>query len=299
MPRHRRVPFMAVTWTAQAALFALVAVACNAVTGVGDLGVEDPTQKRGPNDGGADGASTTVDGSPTSDGGPLGDASGEGDADADATPLGFCASLSPAPELCTDFDDAVFPGPWTPTVNGAATATLVTSTFHSSPRAVQLASPGTTNGNAFLSRTFATVAQSEVVLGFSIRAGQQRPGENELVVIFLGSAGGNPYQLQLELLDNGALVFEEEAPIADGGVAEKNDALGVKLTVGQWTRVTITLAMGVSSSNVTFVVEGSAPVTKPALAHGYKAAPRIVIGHDTATTSAYAMTYDDIFVRVK
>lgn len=52
-------------------------------------------------------------------------------------------------------------------------------------------------------------------------------------------------------------------------------------------------------STVRFDIEGNAPVTKTALAHNYKAAPRIVIGHDSSTTAAYGMDYDDIFVRVK
>jgi hypothetical protein len=149
------------------------------------------------------------------------------------------------PALCTDFDDDVFPGPWTPTVTGLATANVVANTFRSSPHAILLGSPGGTSGTAFLSRTFATVAQTEI--GFSVRAGQQRPIENELAVVFLASAGGHPYQVQFELLDNGVLNFEEEAPLADGGVLEKNDALGVALTVGQWTRVTLTIAMAASS----------------------------------------------------
>lgn len=286
---------------------AVLLVACNALTGVGDLGIDEGSVKNGSPDAGAADAPTASDGG-TNDGGLSNDGGtinvnddaglDGGDADA-APPLGFCASLVPAAALCTDFDDNVFPGPWTPTTSGVATAALITSTFKSSPRALHLGSTGGTTGTAYLSHTFATVAQSEVVLSFAVRAGQQRPVENELAVIFLGSAGGNPYQAQFELLDNGVLNFEEEAPEGDGGVPEKNDALGVNLTVGVWTRITITLAIGASSSTATFAVEGSAPVTKSALAHKYKAAPRVVIGHDSTTTAAYGMDYDDIFVRVK
>jgi hypothetical protein len=288
-----------------AASAAMLAIACNAITGVSDLGIADGTSSPTVSGPRTDGGPIENESGPSTDGAPTGDSGTvvvtdpDGGADADAAPLGFCASLSPAPSLCTDFDDNVFPGPWTPTLVGPGTAALVTSTFRSSPRALQLGSPGVTSGTAFLSRTFATVAQSEVVLGFSIRAGQQRPIENELAVIFLGSAGGNPYQVQLELLDNGVLNLEEEAPDGAGAIAEKNEPLGINLTIGQWTRVTITLAIGLSSSTVTFDIEGSAPVTKTALAHNYKAAPRIVLGHDSATTAAYAMTYDDVFVRVK
>jgi hypothetical protein len=284
---------------------AMLGVACNALTGVGKLGIDDDTGAAStdarPSDASSDGGASN-DGALTDDGGSINvidDAGSDGGADADAAPLGFCASLIPAAALCTDFDDAVFPGPWTPTTSGVATASLVTSTFRSSPRALHLGSAGGTLGTAYLSHTFATVAQSEVVLSFAVRAGQQRPIENELAVIHLGSAGGHPYQVQFELLDNGALNFEEEAPESDGGVPEKNDALGVTLPLAVWTRITITLTIGTTSSSATFAVEGSAPVTKSALAHNYKAAPRVVIGHDSTTTAAYGMDYDDIFVRVK
>lgn len=299
----RRARFARFALAAAPALMAL-ALACNALTGVGDLGIDDGTRVASTDDAAVDRTVVSVDSGAPNDGS-LGNDDGsivvidDAGQDADAAPLGFCASLSPAPALCTDFDDNVFPGPWTSTVTGLATATLVTSTFRSSPRALHLATPGGTSGTAFVSRTFPTVAQSEVVLSFAVRAGQQRPVEHELAVIFLGSAGGNRYQIQFELLDNGVLNLEEEFPDADGGVPQKDDPLGVTLSLGVWTRVTITLAIGVSSSNVTFAIEGSAPVTKSVVAHNYKAAPRIVIGHDSATTSAYGMDYDDIFVRVK
>jgi hypothetical protein len=57
--------------------------------------------------------------------------------------------------------------------------------------------------------------------------------------------------------------------------------------------------MGASSSTVTFDVEGKGTVTKTALAHLYKATPRISIGEDSSSSEPFGFDYDDIVVRVK
>lgn len=127
-----------------------------------------------------------------------------------------------------------------------------------------------------------------------------RTGENELAVILLGSSGGNRYELQLELLDGGALSIEEEAPQGDGTVVETNTSLGRTLAAGEWRNVTMTIAIGATSSTLTFALEGTAAVTVPLTAHLYNnAAPQIHIGHNSSTSLPFALHYDDIYVRVK
>src|SRR5688572_4462620 len=127
-----------------AASGALLVVACNAFTGVSDLRIGDGTSSPGVPEAGTDSAALETDSGSSPDGALDGDSGTivvtdlDAGADSDAAPLGFCASLSPAPSLCTDFDDNVFPGPWTPSITGPGTASLVTSTFRSSPRALQL-----------------------------------------------------------------------------------------------------------------------------------------------------------------
>ena len=152
---------------------------------------------------------------------------------------------------------------------------------------------------AYLTETLASAVSTELVLAFSIRADQVRSGENELAVVFLGSSGGNRYELQLELLDGGILSLEEESPQANGTYTETNRSTGRTLPLGEWRSVTMTIALGATSSTLTFALEGTAAVSLPLSAHLYKAAPRIDIGHNSSTSAPFAVHYDDIYVRVK
>src|SRR5262245_36529262 len=106
-----------------AAAIALLVVACNGLTGVGALDAVDESSTSGGGDAAVDQSSGT-DGSSGGDGGALGDSGAidisddggtDASSDADAAPpLGYCASLpAGTADVCTDFDDNVFPGPWT------------------------------------------------------------------------------------------------------------------------------------------------------------------------------------------
>jgi hypothetical protein len=273
--------------------------ACNALTGIDELSVGPGTPTDPRELAREDSGAQVADASPSEDGAAApdaADANAEASADG-APPLGFCASLSPAPDLCTDFDDAVFPGSWTIMTAGIGSALSTTAASRSGSRSVALASAGAATGMAYLTHTLATAVTTELVLGFSIRADQVRSGENELAVILLGSAGGSRYELQIELLDGGVLNLEEETPLADGTVPQTDRSLGSILPTGQWRSMRIALALGTTSSSITFSLEGAADVTLPLSAHLYKAAPTIDIGHNSSTTAPFALHYDDVFVR--
>lgn len=293
-----------------AAVFALLAIACNALNGVGDLGVQDATSTTGAGDASLDGVDR--DGAGTADTGtpPEGDGSvivtddagidANGDADA-SPPLGFCAALSlTPPTLCSDFDGATI-APWTATTTGSATAASTTAQARSAPRSLGVANPSGSTGRAFVARTFAGAAPATITFAFSVRADTVATDfTQELAVVFLGTSGGNPYQLQLELDTNGALGIEEETPQSDGSVDERNVGLGITLPFGQWRRITWTVSIGALTSTTSVAVEGVAtPASFAVSAHQYKAAPTIHIGHDGTVATPFSVFYDDVVVDLK
>lgn len=286
-----------------ASAFALLAFACNALTGASDLSVggdpRDPTA-----DGAVDSTAATDGGSSsegTLDGG---DASvvvvDDAATDADAMPLGFCASRSPAPTLCNDFEDDAT-APWTVTPGGAGTVTIETTQSRSAPRSLRVAVPAASSGRAFIARTFAGALPATITIAFAVRAeAVATDTTQELAVIFLATSGGNPYQLQLEMRSNGMLELEEETPLPDATIPERNVDVGISLPFDEWRRVTWTVAIGASSSTSTVAVEGVANPSQLAVsAHAYKAAPTINIGHDGTVATPFSVFYDDLVVDLK
>ena len=277
---------------------------CSALSRLDALGISDePSADETVQDGG-----TTADGRPSGndDGSssPVTDAAVDpqgidGSPEAAAPPKGYCAGLMPAPTLCTDFDDAVFPGPWLTRTNGGGSTSLASNGGRSLPAAALLTVSG--SGNAYLERTFPTAASTELHIGFNVHPTAITLGGTttgyELVVVRLGTRGGNPYELQLERAD-GELNIEEERPASDGTISEDDTKLGIPLALGSWRRIDVRLELGNGSSSLTVEAEGAAPVTKPLSAHLYNVAPTIMIGHN-GPSNTIDVRYDDIVVDVR
>ena len=280
----------------------LLSASCSALSGLDALGVGDEPSAEDPTTTVHDGG-TSADGRPSGSDGPsaVTDAAVEHDGSPDSTPppKGYCAGLMPAPTLCTDFDDAVFPGPWQTRTSGGGATSLAATGGRSLPAAAQLTVSG--SGNAFLERTFTTAASTELHIGFDVFPTALAVGSSttgyELVVVRLGTSGGNPYELQLERTD-GELNIEEERPASDGTVSENDTKLGIPLPLGSWRRIDVRLKLGDGSSALTVEVEGSAPVTRPLSAHLYNIAPTVIIGHDSLSNTI-DMRYDDIVVDIR
>ena len=289
--------------TATGTTLALV-VACNALTGVDALstGGEDALGPRPADD--LDAASTRNDGESTRP--PDGDGSTVftgSDASPDGGPLGFCASLSPKPTLCTDFDDAIFPGAWTVGQLGASTTSSTTTASRSPARSLLLEVPGGASGAAFVSKAFPTAATTKITVAFSVLLDARDVARDlELGPIVLGKAGGNAYEAQLELIGDNELNIEEEAPEADGGVPQRDVAVGANVTPGVWTRITWTIALGGTSSSLTVRSEAGAASgtsTFGVAAHRYPGAPTVRLGDEYQTPYASKVHFDDVVVDIQ
>lgn len=291
---------------------AAVLVGCNALTGAADLeadrgeGALDPRRLED-----VDAASSRNDGSPTTsppegDGStvPVGDAGTDAPlaVDGDAgPPLGFCASLSPAPTLCTDFDDGVFPAPWTIGQLGTSTTTSTNAASRSPTRSLLLDVPGGASGAAFLEKAFPAAAATKVSVSFSVLlVSRDQARDLELGTILLGLSGGNRYEAQLELIAGNELNIEEETPASDGTVPQRDVALGVTLPTGVWKRITWSISFAAGSSSLAVALEGAAsPAPLAVQAHRYPSAPIVRIGDEAASTYQSQVRFDDIVVNVQ
>lgn len=272
-----------------------VAVACNALTGASDLSADGDgvLAPRRPDE--VDATSPRNDGSTVL----VGDSGS--DAPLDATPLGFCASLSPSPTLCTDFDDGVFPGPWTVGLAGNATTTATNAASRSPTRSLLLDVPGGADGAAFVSKGFATAPKTKVTVSFSVLLESRDVARDlELGTIQLGLSGGNRYEAQLELIGGNELNIEEETPTADGNVPQRDVPLGVTLTPGVWKRITWSIGFGVGTSTMAVVLEGvTNPTPFAAEAHRYLAAPIVRIGDEFPSPYQSKLRFDDVVVDIQ
>jgi hypothetical protein len=210
---RRRVP----------AVFACGLVACRAV-----LGIEDRPAIGG--DAGAD--------------------AGEVDA-ADAAPSGsgYCASLSPQPRFCADFDDGPLERGWQnegrtpdPGLFGGGTIEADTTVFRSAPRSVAFATPARVAASqtaaAFL-LTRIDVAPSALRLDFDLRIATEE----------IPSAGGGRVILaSVHFAPAGAIVLFRDALGTALGLLDDTTGSGAtaatseRIPVGVWKTVTIHVA---------------------------------------------------------
>jgi hypothetical protein len=282
-------------------------VACNALTGVDALSTHaDGALGPRPADD-LDAASTRNDEAstppPDGDGSTVFTSDAGSDATPDTGPLGFCEALSPKPTLCTDFDDGIFPGPWTVGQLGASTTTSTTAASRSPSRSLLLEVPGGADGAAFVTKAFSAAAATKITVAFSVLLDARDVARDlELGTILLGKSGGNRYEAQLELIADNELNIEEEAPEADGGVPQRDVALGANVTPGVWTRITWTIAFAGTSSTLTVKSEaGAASGTSSfgVAAHRYPGAPIVRLGDEYQTPYASKVHFDDVVVDIQ
>jgi hypothetical protein len=157
----------------------------------------------------------------------------------------FCASLSPAPAFCDDFDEGTaLAADWSYfsiAPPDAGTVAVDTGAYVSPPAslAAQIGA-GTANGNglvAQLNKQFVASSSSSAHLEYRLRIDAVDSVENELFsqLAFKGGAA-TPYILDV-YLGQGA-VLEEEIP-GDGGVTFKEHPLATQPTVGVWSLLTL------------------------------------------------------------
>lgn len=228
------------------------------------------------------------------------------DAPTEATTLGWCASQSPAPVFCDDFDQGALATPWDQLAMTGGTATLDGTSVVSAPEAMlasvtpNVAASGV-DVAGYKSFTSLQGVAGTYTLSFDVRidaADESSSSDAVLGAIQLWN-GSTIWDLELEVAYSSAAGNFTAQLTENGGSTYVAHAASQPLPKAAWTRVAIAItlpatASGKASATMSFggtqVVSTTVKVTTPT------PIPEIVVGPTYATPAASGWTvrYDDV-----
>lgn len=219
--------------------------------------------------------------------------------DAPDAPLHYCASLSPAPVLCEDFDEGT-------AFDAKFTTKYVASTAHlgadgayakSAPDSLFSTTDTSTpfvNSYAFLSRSF-TGTSTRVELAFDVLLLQTVQGAATVAAAVIAD-DGQATQHQLAFVLGSTNTVEESFAGADGGEVFLDTPLAVAPAVGTWSRVDIILSL--AQRTVTVTVDGQNAINAGPLDPSWQTSGVLTVevgmGYVSATSGPWAIRYDDV-----
>jgi hypothetical protein len=266
----------------------------------GETGVNPPAEA-GAGDGSASDAPTGATDGPAQDSGARPDAM-----------TTFCASLSPQPTLCVDFDEGA---PYNALFAQTTGTVGADGTSYSSPPDSFFAtiSAGASLPASFMSHRFASMGMfgmgSNIEYAFDLFLEQYVHGQSAVVGRILINAGTQwEHDLGLVVSDTSATV-EESFAGADGGIVYIDTPLQVAPQPNKWTRVVVTLSP--RQQTVTVTVGGAGALTNapldPSWSYGggsgsgggfggFGNGTSIYLGMDfvTSTSGPWAVRYDNV-----
>jgi hypothetical protein len=234
----------------------------------------------------ADGATSEA----GSDGGAL-------DAKADA---GFCASLSPAPKLCDDFDepDGGF-AKWSLQYEfGGGTLAIDSAESRSAPSSLLVSTPATANNaGARLAITPPGTAQ-HVSFGFDLKVDTRDPqsGYAEIGYIVVTAGFQDNFYLRIYTDPTNNAFTAESYP--DGASVPHNLTLSTSISFDTWRRVVVDVDLATAHA-VTVTVDGvmaAQQALEPTLYMPGKLEVRPGIGYAAGPSSGWALRYDNVTV---
>jgi hypothetical protein len=230
----------------------------DAATGDGSYPVADgaPLAEGSVGDGAADGQ----------DGAAGATASGDGGHDAEGGEAGgYCASISPSPSFCDDFDEHPLPGDWSSVSEIGGALSEDHTSFVSSPSSLLADDDALDSGKA-LDTAVRTQFQLpappdpialEVQLE-PVAADSSAGAATVVAALDFTDAANNRYTVQLTVAQQGVALgmrLEEQSGFVDGGSSYLGHPLADPLASGEWTDIRLvisrTSAMA-ASAHVTF-----------------------------------------------
>lgn len=263
-----------------------------AVEGSGDVGAET-----GPDTGsGADSAAGSEAASDSAMG-----TEARAEAEAEAAPGSYCASLSPQPSFCADFDQGPFNTGF-PVLNEPGSGDLGADSQYSvsAPNSMyaQIAQ-GASSGHtyAYAERSFTSTAAG-ADFAFDIRPVSVTANASA-VMAKIGLDLGLPTEHALALVLSTNDGIEESFFAADGGEVFLEHDFAPVLQVGQWTRIEIVLDL--THGTVAALADGTQVLAPSPLDASWPTSTSTLaidvgFGYANTTTSAWVARYDDVVV---
>jgi len=248
-----------------------------------------------------EGASVAADGaspSPSSDGG----ASDAPVADAPLTPTAFCASLSPKPTLCADFDSDPFSAGWDKEDVYGQGRLSADDGASVSPRRSLLSVflQGTTGGAANLDRRLATALKSRLLVDFDVKIESYDDQRALLFVVELTAAGSRTDRLAFRVQKGVGADVHEAAQLADGGV-DYTATGAIPLPTGSFKHVTWEVKTTGNGSSMSVDIDGTTRSTSSTRAHEYLSTPKVSVGlaYLAEAETSWRVRFDNVVVTVE
>lgn len=225
------------------------------------------------------------------------DAAVSADADGAAEAGGrFCATLSPAPVLCEDFDGDDPVSSWTVDTKGAQSVVRVsTANVRSSPRALEsIVAAELPNYRAGAWRRSIAGVVNHARLSYSLFVAEPPVGSYELALLRFTALDTNRSEFYLSLRESGAIFGEQSTSPSLG----RELALSLAVPIRRWTRVVIDLVLTAPTSMVV-TIDGVEALRQPSMS----AAPGVAsvaagITYANAPTSSGHVFFDDLVFEV-
>ncbi len=219
-------------------------------------------------------------------------------ADGNDAATGYCASLSPAPGFCADFDTGKFDSQFSfdhtaGTGSISADAKVSVSPPNSFYAKLGISSPS--DDFAFMTRVISDSA-SQVTYAFDLRL-DARPGgppAGVLAAIVFNDGKANRHTLSFYVTGTSA-ALEESFTTTDGGTAFLDHKLLWVPKLGQWTRVAF--SMDVNAGTCTATIDGKPDLTNGSLASSWSTGAVTLdlgLSYVSSQSAAWAAHYDNV-----
>jgi hypothetical protein len=239
-----------------------------------------------------------------------GDAGETSQPDGGAGDAGFCATLSPTPTFCDDFDENPLGFGWDDVSRSAgATYAFDTSSWRSPPNAILLALPfvdgGAPSPPYHVSQVKAITGNvTHATLAFDARADTLGTGTLASLARFQSQGKAVEVRLELDAAASPVAANVREADLGDAGYAYHSHALpGGGLLTGAWTHVVLDLTLSPSAAATFSVsIDGASALSSTALVGTFPPQPITVevgIGYVSPPLGGWRVRYDNVTIDVQ
>lgn len=252
----------------------------------GDTGADTPRSEAGPDapatkDSGQDVATT--------------DAQADS---SDSAVAGYCASLSPTPGFCADFDTGAFDSQFSfehAVGTGSLSADATTSVSSPNSFVAKLGKSSTSADFAFMTRVFSGPAtQFKYAFELRLDGWPGGPVSGVLAAIVIDDGAADSHTLSLYVTGTYA-ALEESFATTDGGMAYLDHKLNWTPTLGVWTHIAFSVDLNAKTCSV--AVNGKADLTGIALDPSWKVGPPAIdLGwsYVASQSAAWIAHYDNV-----
>jgi len=216
----------------------------------------------------------------------------------------WCASLSPTPMFCDDFDDQ---GPftrWTDLyVRSGGTVGRDGTAFRSAPNALLALSPASVDPSSSLVYLSTTATKSKVRIAYDMRIDARDPKTGYAEINYINfDTPGLAFAVYLRVFDSASSVtrITSEVYLPDGGIPAHDVALAGMPRFDVWTRVGVEVDVASTPRTLTVTIDGivaALQTLEPGLYAPGPVSARVGIGYTGyPTTGDWRIRYDNVTI---